>query len=108
MADLSYQQSEITGIAVTFANAAAGGDTVAVNARGLLLVRNQDAAAKTVTVVVPGTKYGQALPDVPVAVDAGATAAIGPFPADLADPTTGRVHVTYSAVTSVTVAAVLV
>lgn len=105
MSDLAYQSAAVTGTALNFTAAAGGGDTVPVSARGLLLVKNGDASAKTVTVVVPGTKFSQALPDVPVVVAAGATAAIGPFPADL-DNGSGLVNITYSAVTSVTVAAV--
>lgn len=106
MSTLAYQQSTIGGTAVTLAAASAGGDKVAPNANGALMVRNGDAAAKTVTIVVPGnTKYGQPDPDVSVVVAAGATAMVGPFPQDLAG-VDGLVSVTYSAVTSVTVGAV--
>jgi hypothetical protein len=105
MAELTHQQATIAGTTVAMAAAAGGGDTVRPGAA--LLVTNGDASAKTVTIVVPGnTKYGQADPDVAVVVAAGATKLIGPLPQDLADPTDGFVHVTYSAVTSVTVAAV--
>lgn len=105
MADLAYQQTAVTGLAASFAAASVGGDTVPVSPRGLLLVTNGDASSKTVTVVVPGTKYGQPLADIPIVVAAGTTAVVGPFPADL-DNGNGLVDVTYSAVTSVTVAAV--
>ena len=107
MATLAYQQSAIGGAAVTMAAASGGGDKVAPNKRGALLVTNGDASSKTVTIAVPGnTKYGQANPDVAVVVAAGVTKLIGPFASDLADPTDGKVAITYSAVTSVTVAAV--
>lgn len=106
MATLNYQQSQILGLAVTLTPASAGGDKVPTTERGALLVRNGDVSAKTVTVVTPGNdKYGQARADVPVVVAAGATALIGPFPSDLAGAD-GLVEITYSAVTSVTVAAV--
>lgn len=106
MSTLNYQNAKIEGTAVTMAAASAGGDKVPPNLNGALMVVNGDAAAKTVTVVVPGnTKYGQADPDVTVTVPAGATALVGPFPQDLAD-VDGLVAITYSAVTSVTVAAV--
>lgn len=110
MASLAYQQAGIPGAAaVTFTAAAVGGDTVAPNDRGVLLVRNASGGAINVTVVVPGnTKYGQADPDVVLPVADGAIRAIGPFSADLVDPTDRRVDITYSAVTSVTVAAVAV
>lgn len=107
MANLSFQSAKITGGGVTLAPATAGGDTLAPNIRGALLVQNGSGASVTVTVVVPGnTKYGQANPDVAVAVAAGGYELIGPLPSDLADPADGLVHVTYSAAASVNVAAV--
>jgi hypothetical protein len=105
MADLSYQQAATVGADCVFAAAAGGGDTVPVSPRGLLIVRNADATSKTVTVVVPGTKYGQALPDITKVITTGNFAVFGPFPADL-DNGSGLVNITYSDVTSVTVAAV--
>jgi hypothetical protein len=107
MATLTFQRAKITGTTVTMAAATALGDKVAANPKGVLKVTNGDASAKTVTIVVPGnTKFGQADPDIAVVVAAGATAYIGPLAQDLSDPTDDLVHITYSAVTSVTVAAV--
>jgi hypothetical protein len=107
MAELTYQQADIDGVTVAMAAASGGGDTVRANDRGALLVTNGDASSKTVTIAVPGnTRFGQAEPDVAITVAAGATKLIGPFPRALVDPTDGFVHVSYSAVTSVTVAAV--
>lgn len=106
MATLTYQQAKVTGTAVTFAAATSGGDKIAPNPGGVILVRNADTAAHTVTVVVPGQVYGQNRPDVPVVVAAGTTAVIGPFSADLDDLTDRLVHLTYDAVTAVTIAAV--
>lgn len=96
---------------VTFAAATGGGDTIAINPGDVvkLYVKNGDASAKTVTIVDPRTQYGQASPDVPVVVangNAGHTEIT--IPPEFADPTTGLVSITYSAVTSVTVAAVRV
>jgi len=106
MALLGYQQAKIAGTALNYVAATGDGDTIPPNDRGMLLVRNAGAGSVTVTVAVPGsTKYGQANPDVAVAVAAGADVAVGPFPADLADPASGHVGITYSAVASVTVAA---
>lgn len=110
MAELAYQQVDIDGTVVSFAAASAGGDTVPPDDRGVVLVNNGSAGAITVTVAVPGnTKYGQPQPDVASeSIGASAIGAIGPFPADLADPADGLVHLTYSAASSVTVAAVRV
>lgn len=107
MATLTYKKSKIAGSGnVAMAAASGGGDKVFPNTRGAVLVKNGDASAKTVTVVVPGnTKFGQAQPDVAIVIPAGEQTLIGPFPQELAG-TDGLVSLTYSAVTSVTVAAV--
>lgn len=109
MAVLAYRQVGIAGADPALAAASAGGDKVAPSDRGVLLVRNGSAASINVTVDVPGnTKYGLANPDVVVAVPAGADRLIGPFPGDLANPTDGLVALTYSAVATVTVAAIAI
>lgn len=106
MATLSYSQIAIAGTLKATTAASAGGDKVAPNDRGFLEVANGGGSSITVTIAVPGnTKYGQAAPDVAVAVANGTTRRIGPFPADLADPSDGLVAITYSGVTSVTVEA---
>lgn len=108
MALLAYQKSAAVGATITMAAADVAGDTVAPRADGMVLVRNGSGAEITVTVVVPGTQYDKARPDITKAVAAGAYAAFGPFPNDLADPTDHLVDITYSAVTTVTVAAISV
>lgn len=107
MAVLGYQQVAIAGLAPTLVAATVGGDQLPTNDRGALMVKNGSGSSINVTVNVPGnTKYGLANPDPVVAVAAGATELIGPFPSDLADPADGLVHITYSAVTTVTVGGV--
>ena len=105
MALLSYQQIGITGPAITPVTPAAS-DTIAPDERGFLLYENTNAATRDITVVVPGTLYGQARPDIvrTIAATTG-RALIGPLVADLADPTTGLITITTSAQTGVTVAA---
>lgn len=108
MALLGYQIPSITGTPVAFVAADVAGDRFPANDHAALLVKNDAAAPITVTIAVPGnTKYGQPQPDVTATVAAGTTRAIGPFPVDLRD-TDGSVHVTYSSVASVTVAAIAV
>lgn len=109
MATLPYVQVQIAGTNPGLVAATAGGDKVAPNDRGALLVRNGSAASINVTVVIPGnTKYGEPNPDKVIAVPAGADRLIGPFPFDLADSVDGLVAITYSAVTTVTVAAITI
>lgn len=109
MATLSAQRSQVTGIAVNFLPASAGGDKFGPGADRHFRVKNGSGASITVTIAVPGnTKYGLANPDIgPQSIAAGAEWTFGPFPDDLGDPTdSGLISVTYSAVTSVTVAVV--
>lgn len=106
MAAITVQSASPTGTALSFVAASGGGDTLNVTNDVYLFVRNGDASSKTVTVVRAGNDaYGQAIPDIAVVVVAGATAVIGPIPPAFRDPGDGLVDVTYSAVTSVTVAA---
>ena len=106
MATLTYTTVSHLGATPTMAAASGGGDKIARHPSGVVVVRNGDASSKTVTVVVPGSAYGQARPDYTYVVTAGSTAFLGPFPDDLVDPTDGLVSLTYSAVTSVTVGAI--
>lgn len=103
MATLSPQSILDAGTAPTFAAAAGGGDACITGAGILLAVTNGDASSKTVTVATPGTVNGLAIADRAVVVAAGTTAYI-PIGNDYRDPSTGLAAITYSAVTSVTVA----
>jgi hypothetical protein len=95
-----------TGTVVAYQAATSGpGDTFVPNSRGVLLIKNGSGAPITATVVIPGnTDWSQPQPDVAVVIAAGAEAAIGPFPQNAADPITGLITVTYTAVATVTVA----
>lgn len=104
MAVLTVALTNVTGTTLAMAAAAGGGDEFVAVGGVCLLVRNADASSKTVTVVRPGTTYGTADPDIAVTVAAGATAVIGPIPSEFANPADGNIDITYSAVTSVTVA----
>ncbi len=107
MALLATQQIGFAGTATTLTAAAGGGDTVSPDDRTFLWVKNASGGAITVTVVIPGTYIGQNLPDVAVSVPATTGERfIGPLTRQIADPTTGVVNITYSGVTSLTVAAV--
>lgn len=107
MAQLAYQQISITGPATTFA-AVTASDTVSPDDRGFLWVKNTNAGADTCTVVVPGSSFGQANPDVAVTVPATTgERLIGPLTAALADPANGGlITITHSQVSGVTCALV--
>lgn len=104
MALLTPQVIPVTGIKPTFAAAAGGGDTISPDTGLILAVLNGGGAPITVTLVRPGSEYGQANPDVAFSVTNNATAALLAVPREFVDPTTGTIGVTYSGVTSVTVA----
>lgn len=103
MATLTPQVISPDGDAITPVAAAGGGDSVNIDAHGFLLVTNGGGSPVTVTMVVPGSEYGVARADIATSVPAGATRYFGPLVADLAD-TDGLIDITYSGVTSVTVA----
>lgn len=104
MALLSPQLPTLTGAAVTYAAAAAGGDTFVPTARRRLHVKNGSASSITVTIATPATYAGLAIADAGGAVAAGEERAFGPFDPALFANSSGVAAVTYTAVTSVTVA----
>jgi hypothetical protein len=103
MADISYAQSKVDGVVLTGVNATAGPDRVRPDERGVVIVHNSNAGAVVVTATDPGTtKYGKANPDLPsVSIPAGGHASLGPFPADLMDPSDGYVDLTAAPFASV-------
>lgn len=108
MALLSPQQIAITGLTVAL-SAAGASDTAAPDDRVFWRVKNASGSAITATVVVPGTTFGQANPDVAVNVPATTgDVLIGPLVPALADASTGLITLTTSAQTSVTSALVKV
>lgn len=108
MAILAPQQIPVTGLTPSFAAASGGGDSCNPDDRVFLRVKNASGSPINVTILVPGTTYGQPNPDPVVAVPATTGDVLIDLPGALADPATGLVSWTYSAVTSVTVALVRV
>lgn len=107
MALLTTQQMTSAGAAITLATAAGGGDTADIsNGRTFLWVKNGSGAPITVTVVTPGDVEGLAITDRTVSVPATTgERLIGP----LNPAVYGSVaSITYSGVTSLTIAAVSV
>ena len=99
MALLASAPLERTGVRIdTGAAAAAGGDTFQNTGYEILSVRNGSAASINVTIT------GVTVSNAVVAVPAGATVLIGPFPPGRYNDTQGRVAVAYSAVATVVVA----
>lgn len=109
MATLTTQPATgITGRTITYTAASAGGDRVAPGPNVYLLVKNGSAGSITVTLDATGLVFnGQSVPDTAVTVAAGADAIV-PVTADYRNTTDQLAGIAYSAVTSVTVAALTV
>ena len=107
MATLTVQTASLAGAVPTFVAAAGGGDELPNTGRQIFYVKNGDGSPHDVTINSVATCDQGFDHNVTVTVAAGVEKIIGPFPtARWNDTGTGRVAVTYSAVTSVTVAAV--
>lgn len=106
MATLATQVIGQAGTDITFSSAAGGGDACATGSDVKLLVKNGSGSSITVTLATPGTVDGDlAIADRAVTVAAGVTTAI-PVTDRYKDSTTGLASITYSAVTTVTVAVI--
>jgi hypothetical protein len=110
MATLTTQVINRAGAVITPVAAAGGGDAMACGSGLMLEVVNGGGASTTVTLNIPAARTYEpnvAITSPAIVVAAGATRWIGPVDAaTFADPVTGLCTLTYSAVTSVTVAAV--
>ena len=107
MATLTTQPVNPSGLGPTYVAASAGGDKVAPGPTVFLHAKNASGGAITVT-VNSQTLCNQGFDhDLVVSVPAGADRMIGPLTADrYAAPADGLVSITYSGVTSLTVAAI--
>ena len=106
MATLTVQTITASGLSPAYTPAAAGGDKLRPGKTTFLHVKNGDASAVTVTLATPGTVDGLAIADRAVTVGASDDQMI-PVTALYGDPADGGLAaVTYSATTSVTVAAI--
>lgn len=107
MATLTVQTTPITGAAdLTMASAAGGGDEFVNDGKTFFVINNGGGAQITVTFATPQTVEGLAVADGALTVDAGEIGMAGPFPTRTFNDSDGKAQITYSAVTSVTVAAV--
>lgn len=99
MALLTPQSPTITGITPTYATSTASDTVKYVGGRSMYVhCKNTAGAPNTMTIVVPGTEFGQQNPDIPITVPATTgDKLIGPLPAKAADPATGLITLTNSA-----------
>lgn len=112
--ELSVQDIVRTGLTPSFEAAETDGEAIDNSSHKVFIhVKNTNAASITVDIITPGTIDGMAIPDKQVTVPATTgDKMIGPFPAglyDQNDTTLGiakAVHIDFSAVTDVTIAAI--
>lgn len=106
MAVLNPQKITRAGLNPSYAAAGAGGDEFIPDKDTYLHVKNGSGGSLNVTIVTPREAFdGAAIADTVVAVPASGERLIGPFPAEhYASPADGKADITYSGVTSLTVA----
>lgn len=104
MAALATQDINFTGLVPSYAACTGGGDSFTPTGRTFLHVKNASGGALTVTVAVQATTATLAVSNVAVSVGAGAERMIGPFPQNLFADSTGQAQITYSGVTTLTIA----
>ena len=107
--DLTVLQVIQAGLnpAYTAANSVANGGNMFPNTGDAFLhVKNGSGSSINVTVDIPGLVAGMAISDLVVAVPAGGERMIGPFDPTWCNQSDGKVYVDFSAVTTVTVAAI--
>jgi hypothetical protein len=113
MATLTVLQSrrssngqDLVGVA-----AAGGGDVFPNTGKEIVVIKNGGGSPVTLTAVTQATLDGLAVTDLTASIGAGETRAVGPFPAgvySIGGVAGGNVSLTYSGVTSVTVAVLAV
>ncbi len=106
MAALNVQKTSLAGLSPAYGAADAAGDSFPNDGRTTFHVKNSGTAAQTVTVASPTPSNYGTTHNVTVSVPAGGEVVIGPFDKRRFDNRLGRVGVSYSAVTGVTVAAI--
>ena len=104
MADITAQTISRDGLNPTYASAASGGDAFVNTGVEFIHIKNGDVSAKTLTIVTQATVDSQAVADRTVSIPAGEERLVGPFPGSTYNDSDVKVQLTYSDVTSVTIA----
>lgn len=104
MATLTVQDIDRDGVAITAVAAAVGGDQFINNGKTYIYIDNGSGAPITATLATAGTTQGLAIADQTVVVAAGEVVIAGVYSTSLFNDANRMIQVTYTAVTSVTVA----
>ena len=108
MSTLNVQKVVLAGLSPTYGEAAVGGDEFVNSGREFIHVKNGHTSPQTVTVNSQAVCSQGFDHDIPVEIPASEERMIGPFPKDRFDDAGGKVQITYSGVTALTIAAVQV
>ena len=106
MATLTATTAAVTGTTFTPASAAGGGDKFLNYGNERLYIQNGGGSDITLTIAPGGTPGGLDLADIAITVAAGAEMIVGPFNPQYFNDSSGYVNLTYSGVTTVTVAVI--
>lgn len=108
MAALTTQKPSTAGVALTYGSAAGGGDTFVNTGREFVHIKNQSGGTITVTISSGSNKcsfgVSNAAHDITHALLTMTDAMLGPFSKDQFNDASGNVNITYSGVTSLTLA----
>jgi len=114
MAELTIQQITEAGVDINYSAAAGGGDTADNGGSTFLHIKNGGESSITATITAQTTSvensiYGDLTKaNASVAIGAGEEAFIGPFKPAAFNDGNGEIAITYSGVTSVTIAALYI
>ena len=106
MAVLAVNKPGLAGAALGSTSAGVAGDSFPNDGDVVLHVYNGSGSNVTVTIATPATPKSLGIAPVTRVVGASNIVIFGPFPPAVFNNSNGEVNVTYSAVTSVTVAAI--
>ena len=106
MATLTVQQADLDGLSASYDACAGGGDVFTNDGSTFLHVKNGSGGALTVTVAAARQCDHGYTHDSVTSVGAGADAFIGPFDIPRFNNVSGQCSITYSGVTSLTIAAI--
>jgi hypothetical protein len=105
VADLAVESIVKTGLEPTYNAAANGGDAFVNKGKEFVHIKNSGAASRTVTVVTQQTvETDLAVADRDIVVPAGEERIVGPFPQATYNDGDGKVQMTYSDETDLTIA----
>ncbi|MHB0934898.1 MAG: hypothetical protein ACYC6A_00785 [Armatimonadota bacterium] len=104
MAVLTVQTINTTGVAPTNNAAAGGGDSFVNDGKTFIHVTNGSAGSLNVIITAQNACSQGVLHTLTVAVPAGESRMIGPFNRNIYNDAAGKVQLTYSGVTSLTIA----